>query len=57
VRLAAQKVVDRRRPAASETRAAALAELDLEIAAARDLDRVLERLRQVGEQLAISSCA
>ena len=46
-----QVILDAHARRRRERRQAALAELDLEVAAARDLDRVLERLRDVGEEL------
>ena len=51
VRLAAQIVLDRHPAGRGKVRQAALAERELEGAAARDLDRILERLGQVGEEL------
>ncbi len=50
VRLLPQVLVDAHARRRREIRQAALAELDREVAAARDLDRVLERVRDVGEE-------
>ena len=50
-RLLAQVVLDRLAVRGREVRQPALAELELEAAPPRDLDRVLERLREVGEEL------
>src|SRR5690606_24427808 len=48
--LGAQELVERDAGRRREGRQPALAQLDLEAAAARDLERVLERLRNVGEE-------